>query len=45
MSDLPYRTNVGAALFNAEGKIFVGLRANMPMGAPASWAIAARRRR
>jgi putative (di)nucleoside polyphosphate hydrolase len=30
MSDLPYRPNVGALLFNAEGLVFVGRRADMP---------------
>ena len=27
---LPYRPNVGAALFNAEGRVFVARRADMP---------------
>ena len=30
MSDLPYRPNVGAALFNRDGLLFVARRANMP---------------
>jgi putative (di)nucleoside polyphosphate hydrolase len=30
MSDLPYRPNVGAVLFNRDGLIFVARRANMP---------------
>jgi putative (di)nucleoside polyphosphate hydrolase len=30
MSDLPYRRNVGAALFNAEGLVFIGRRAGLP---------------
>jgi putative (di)nucleoside polyphosphate hydrolase len=30
MSDLPYRPNVGAALFNADGLVFVARRADMP---------------
>ncbi len=30
MSDLPYRRNVGAMLFNRDGLVFVGRRANMP---------------
>jgi putative (di)nucleoside polyphosphate hydrolase len=29
MSDLPYRLNVGAALFNAEGLVFIGRRAGL----------------
>ncbi len=37
MSDLPYRLNVGAALFNAEGRVFVGRRADQADGAPATW--------
>ncbi len=36
---LPYRDNVGAVLFNAEGRVFIGRRANLPAGAPnlGSW--------
>ena len=30
MTDLPYRLNVGAALFNAAGRVFVGRRADLP---------------
>jgi putative (di)nucleoside polyphosphate hydrolase len=30
MSDLPYRPNVGAVLFNRTGLVFVARRANMP---------------
>jgi putative (di)nucleoside polyphosphate hydrolase len=32
VTDLPYRPNVGAALFNAEGRVFIGLRTGMPEG-------------
>ncbi len=37
MSDLPYRLNVGAALFNTNGRVFIGQRADtlgwqMPQG-------------
>ncbi len=32
MSDLPYRPNVGAVLFNRDGMTFVGRRAYMPNG-------------
>jgi putative (di)nucleoside polyphosphate hydrolase len=37
--DLPYRDNVGAVLFNAEGLIFVARRADLPNaeGAPGGW--------
>jgi putative (di)nucleoside polyphosphate hydrolase len=39
MSDLPYRPNVGAALFNALGQIFVARRADLPNaeGTPGGW--------
>ena len=39
MSDLPYRPNVGAVLFNREGLILVARRADMPNaeGAPGGW--------
>ena len=39
MTDLPYRPNVGAALFNKRGKIFVARRADQPNaeGAPGGW--------
>jgi putative (di)nucleoside polyphosphate hydrolase len=30
MTDLPYRPNVGAVLFNADGLVFVARRANFP---------------
>lgn len=30
MSELPYRPNVGAVLFNAAGQVFVARRADMP---------------
>ncbi len=39
MSDLPYRPNVGAALFNAQGLVFVARRADLPNaeGAAGGW--------
>jgi putative (di)nucleoside polyphosphate hydrolase len=37
MTDLPYRRNVGAALFNPAGKVFIGRRAGLTTGAPAAW--------
>jgi putative (di)nucleoside polyphosphate hydrolase len=39
MSPLPYRPNVGAALFNREGLVFVARRADFPNaeGAPGGW--------
>ena len=39
MSDLPYRANVGAVLFNAEGRVFVARRADLPNteGLPGGW--------
>jgi putative (di)nucleoside polyphosphate hydrolase len=39
MTDLPYRPNVGALLFNPEGLILVARRADMPNaeGAPGGW--------
>jgi putative (di)nucleoside polyphosphate hydrolase len=37
LSDLPYRLNVGAALFNATGQVFVGRRADMPPGMDHVW--------
>ncbi len=39
MTDLPYRPNVGAALFNNQGKVFVARRADQPNaeGAPGGW--------
>lgn len=36
MADLPYRDNVGAALFDARGRVLVARRAGMPPGA-AAW--------
>jgi putative (di)nucleoside polyphosphate hydrolase len=37
--DMPYRPNVGAVLFNREGRIFVARRANFPNaeGPPGGW--------
>lgn len=39
MMDLPYRPNVGAALFNRLGEVFVARRASLPNaeGAPGGW--------
>jgi putative (di)nucleoside polyphosphate hydrolase len=39
MSSLPYRPNVGAALFNRDGLVLVARRADMPNaeGAPGGW--------
>ncbi len=39
MSDLPYRPNVGAALFNRDGLLFVARRADLPdaEGTPGGW--------
>jgi putative (di)nucleoside polyphosphate hydrolase len=37
MNDLPYRLNVGAALFNHAGKVFIGRRTGLPPGAPETW--------
>jgi putative (di)nucleoside polyphosphate hydrolase len=39
MSDLPYRPNVGAVLFNREGLVFVARRADLPNaeGTPGGW--------
>jgi putative (di)nucleoside polyphosphate hydrolase len=39
MSDLPYRPNVGAALFDSRGMVFVARRADLPNaeGAPGGW--------
>ncbi len=36
---LPYRANVGAVLFNREGRVFVARRADLPNaeGAPGGW--------
>jgi putative (di)nucleoside polyphosphate hydrolase len=35
--ELPYRPNVGAALFNRSGLVFVGLRAGMPARTGSLW--------
>jgi putative (di)nucleoside polyphosphate hydrolase len=37
MSLLPYRLNVGAALFNREGLVFVGRRADLPASIGDAW--------
>jgi putative (di)nucleoside polyphosphate hydrolase len=37
MSDLPYRLNVGAALFNRDGRVFIGRRADLPGIAGQVW--------
>lgn len=39
MTDLPYRSNVGAVLFNPLGEVFVARRADLPNaeGAPGGW--------
>lgn len=39
MTDLPYRPNVGAALFNRAGEIFIARRADLPNaeGAAGGW--------
>ncbi len=39
MTDLPYRPNVGAVLFDRRGKVFVARRADLPNaeGAPGGW--------
>ncbi|HEY3848554.1 MAG TPA: RNA pyrophosphohydrolase [Acetobacteraceae bacterium] len=39
MSVLPYRPNVGAALFNRDGRVFVARRADLPNaeGVPGGW--------
>ena len=34
---LPYRLNVGAALFNREGRVFIGRRADQPGAAAHVW--------
>jgi putative (di)nucleoside polyphosphate hydrolase len=34
---LPYRMNVGAALFNKDGRVFIGRRADAPGGAAHVW--------
>jgi putative (di)nucleoside polyphosphate hydrolase len=35
--NLPYRLNVGAALFNRDGRIFIGRRADLASGATGNW--------
>jgi putative (di)nucleoside polyphosphate hydrolase len=39
MIELPYRPNVGAVLFNPQGRVFVARRADIPNaeGAPGGW--------
>jgi putative (di)nucleoside polyphosphate hydrolase len=37
MTGGPYRPNVGAALFNAEGRVFIGRRADLPEAAQSVW--------
>lgn len=39
MTELPYRPNVGAVLFNRSGQVFVARRADLPNaeGAPGGW--------
>jgi len=39
VTDLPYRSNVGAVLFNPLGEVFVARRADLPNaeGAPGGW--------
>jgi putative (di)nucleoside polyphosphate hydrolase len=37
LSELPYRLNVGAALFNGRGQVFVGRRADLPAGMDHVW--------
>ena len=37
MSSLPYRLNVAAALFNREGLVFVGRRADLPASVAGAW--------
>jgi putative (di)nucleoside polyphosphate hydrolase len=37
LSDLPYRLNVGAALFNRDGLVFIGRRADVPDQATHVW--------
>ncbi len=36
-ADLPYRLNVGAALFNRQGRVFIGRRADIAPGVPGHW--------
>jgi putative (di)nucleoside polyphosphate hydrolase len=35
--DLQYRLNVGAALFNRDGQVFIGRRADIAPGVPGHW--------
>jgi putative (di)nucleoside polyphosphate hydrolase len=37
VAELPYRLNVGAALFNPAGLVFIGRRKDMAPGAPETW--------
>jgi putative (di)nucleoside polyphosphate hydrolase len=37
MPDLPYRRNVGAALFNREGRVLIARRADLREGATGAW--------
>jgi len=37
MNDLPYRPNVGAALFNLQGLVFIGRRADQPDTSKLLW--------
>lgn len=37
MSELPYRLNVGATLFNRDGLVLIGRRADAPAGATHVW--------
>jgi putative (di)nucleoside polyphosphate hydrolase len=37
LSELPYRLNVGAALFNRDGLVFMGRRGDVPAGADHVW--------
>jgi putative (di)nucleoside polyphosphate hydrolase len=36
-ADLPYRLNVGAALFNRQGRVFIGRRADIAPGVHGHW--------
>jgi len=37
VTSLPYRLNVGAALFNRNGQVFIGRRADIAPGVPGNW--------